>query len=430
LTNKEDAHSGPSRAIFRGTGVTISESYLKRLCERSFLSLWSYPNIYRNESRPGGKNEICDLLVVFEDNIIIFSDKNCSFPDTGDLSVDWNRWFKKAIKESAKQIWGAEKWIKENPDNLYLDPACTHKFPIPLPNLATAKFHRLVVAHDTTGRIRDEIGGSGSFIIAPDIVGNMHFSLESQGMPFAIGQIDPHRGYVHVLNDSSLEIVMSTLDTVTDFVSYLTKKERFVMSGRLVCAAGEEELLGFYLKDINEEGEHDFIFPDDGSRIILDEGFWERFTKSRQRQAQIRSDKISYLWDTLIERFSEHILQGTQYIVTPHGFEDGKRIMRFMAKESRFRRRQLSIALVGAIMTTPSHLRRLRVVKPTKSGEPYYVFLLLPRVDGDTDELYREVRLAFLHDCCFVAKLSFPEAEDIIGIATESGNAEDTVVRP
>ncbi len=34
-------------------------------------------------------------------------------------------------------------------------------------------------------------------------------------MPFAVGQVDPAIGFMHVLDDTSLEIVMSTLDTIT-----------------------------------------------------------------------------------------------------------------------------------------------------------------------------------------------------------------------
>jgi hypothetical protein len=60
----------------------------------------------------GVGKELCDLLVVFEDTIIIFSDKDCVFPNTGDLNIDWPRWFKHAVLKSAKQVWGAERWIR------------------------------------------------------------------------------------------------------------------------------------------------------------------------------------------------------------------------------------------------------------------------------------------------------------------------------
>lgn len=84
-TERDQAHDGAgsaheraggpspsSRAVPRADGVTESERYLKTLCDRTFLSLWSYPGVYRDQGRPGkgdGK-EVCDLLVVFENHVI------------------------------------------------------------------------------------------------------------------------------------------------------------------------------------------------------------------------------------------------------------------------------------------------------------------------------------------------------------------------
>jgi hypothetical protein len=50
--------------------------------------------------------EIADLLVVFESDVIIFSDKDCEFPDTDDPDLDWARWYRRAIVASARQLWG------------------------------------------------------------------------------------------------------------------------------------------------------------------------------------------------------------------------------------------------------------------------------------------------------------------------------------
>ena len=83
--------------VRRSEGVTTAERYLKKLCDHSFLSLWSYPGVYRDQQH--GK-EVCDLLVIFESDFIIFSDKDCVFPNSGNLDIDWSRWFRKAIKKS------------------------------------------------------------------------------------------------------------------------------------------------------------------------------------------------------------------------------------------------------------------------------------------------------------------------------------------
>ena len=68
-------------ATYKSKGLTESERYLANLCEKSFLSLWSYPNVFRDQGRKEGKGdgkELCDLLVVFDRDVIIFSDKSCA----------------------------------------------------------------------------------------------------------------------------------------------------------------------------------------------------------------------------------------------------------------------------------------------------------------------------------------------------------------
>jgi hypothetical protein len=226
-------------------GVTASERYLAKLCKRSFLSLWSYPGIFRDQkAAAGGKGdgkELCDLLVVFENHVIIFSDKNCRFNDAGDLQVAWARWFKKAIQNSAKQVWGAERWIQQFPDRLFLDRRCSIPFPISVPLPSKRIVHRIVVAHDASRACREKLGGSGSLMLDNSLVGDAH-----QNAPFTIGQLDPAKGYVHVFDDATLGIVMSTLDTISDFTAYLTKKEEFLTGNKVVMAAGEEELLAIY----------------------------------------------------------------------------------------------------------------------------------------------------------------------------------------
>ena len=146
--------------------VTPSESYLRELCNRTFLSLWSYPNPYRDQAGNGDNGkEICDLLVVFENNIVIFSDKHCKFPDSDNLDLDWARWYRHAIEKSACQSWGAERWIRTHPDRVFLDAKCTKRFPLSLVTTPAAVFYRVVIAHGAAARCIRELGGSGSLTL-------------------------------------------------------------------------------------------------------------------------------------------------------------------------------------------------------------------------------------------------------------------------
>jgi hypothetical protein len=54
---QDGSNPAKSQTVTRSDGVTPSERYLKRLCDRSFLSLWSYPGIFRDQGRPGGEGD-------------------------------------------------------------------------------------------------------------------------------------------------------------------------------------------------------------------------------------------------------------------------------------------------------------------------------------------------------------------------------------
>ena len=379
--------------------------------------------MYRDQGRTitnrQGK-ELCDLLVVCGNHIIIFSDKDCVFQAGKDVNVAWNRWFKAAIWKSAQQTWGAERWMKEHPLGIYLDSQCTKPLPIDLPDPAKAKFHLVVVAHGISEELMRQYDGSGSLIISSKLKGQSAHSI-----PFNIGDLDPSKSFVHVLDDSSLHILMQTRDTISDFVAYLEKRAALLRAPTRIYATGEEELLAIYLKNMNAEGEHDFVFPlQDGQQpnvIALFEGHWEEFQQNPQRIAQVIQNKISYVWDDLIEKFSHHALRGDQYFTPPGGFKDSEKILRFMAVESRFKRRCLAQALKEMLQTTSPNQRRLRIMPPVSEGEPHYVLLLFPVLASISEEQYRQVRHQFLYACCLVTRLTNPDAKDIVGFATESG---------
>jgi hypothetical protein len=108
------------KAITRGTG-TPSEKYLAGLADKTFLSLWSYPNLFIDRKR-GGKGdgkELTDLLVVCGDDIIIFSDKSIEWPEGVAFNFAWSRWYRRAIEKSVAQIRGAERRLAEFPERVF-----------------------------------------------------------------------------------------------------------------------------------------------------------------------------------------------------------------------------------------------------------------------------------------------------------------------
>ncbi|MDG2571004.1 hypothetical protein P7L87_25965, partial [Vibrio parahaemolyticus] len=139
------------------------------------MQLWTYPNLSK---KPG--KELTDLLVVFRDDVLIFSDKSCGYPGTGDPTLDWQGWFRRAIADSAHQIHLAEQWLRNQPDRIFLDPKCTERLPLWPPDPQRLRIHRICVATGAAERCRAATG-RGSLAIDVSVVGD--------AAPFTIGRV-------------------------------------------------------------------------------------------------------------------------------------------------------------------------------------------------------------------------------------------------
>ena len=416
--------------VDKSAGVTASERYLARLCEHTFLSLWSYPNLHTDEGRRNGKGqgkELCDLLVVFGDHVLIFSDKDVAFKDTGNLEVDWGRWVKRAVLKSARQIYGAEKWINAFPDRIYLDCLCENQLPLKLPAPEKTIIHRIVVAQNAASQFRRYVRGRGTLIINPGVIGDSHIHN-----PFHLGQIDPQRGYVHVFDNIALDIVIRELDTVSDFVTYLSRKEAFITSGRLVTAAGEEELLAFYLRNLDHNDEHDFVIDEPDAVVTLGEGLWDGLNKLPQYAHSKEQNRVSYFWDRLIERIAPHVLHGTLEHASTDSVDENALALRVMANETRVERRVLSRAFKEKLECTGPRDRGVRTMfSPSRGGVGYVLFIYPAPGNFDEYARYRDERGEWLFAYCQAFKAKHPEVQIVVGIACEPkgsrGGSEDLI---
>lgn len=426
--------NSPAPPITKAESVTASERYLRQLCESSFLSLWTYPSIFRDQGKTSpdadGK-EVCDLVVVFRNHVILFSDKSCEFPNSGNLDVDWSRWFRKAVKKSADQLWGAERWFRDFQELLYLDRRCTEPFPITLPSPSDIQFHRIAVARGAGAACKEHYGGSASLLLysgwaerATKVAGNK--------LPlFAVGDLDPNRGFVHVFDDFTLETVLRTLDTPADFVNYLVKKERFVRSRAFALAAGEEHLLAVYFQCWTQDGELDFPTPLSGPAgkfgnprpYIIAEGGWEELIQSDVWRALQAWREPSYYWVFLIKRVSDHAINGTLYRVPDPSPKTQEMILRILAAEPRYRRRMLSATLLRQIGRAPTDAvldRCAGVVPSSHPDEPTYVFVVVGTEEGESHDSYRMRRRSLLERYARVAKHVYPEGVHIIVLGIEA----------
>jgi hypothetical protein len=409
---------GPA-AIERAAGVNETEQRLKALCDRAFLTPWSYPNVYKG---PG--QELCDALVVSGDDVIIFSVKAGSFNHDGDLGTAWNRWFRRTIEESLRQVRGAERWIKNYPDRLYVDRFCAQPFPLPIPDPTVARYHRILIAHGATEREQIDVGRARSLAIVPAIEGPMHYASPADGgEPFAVGVLDPDFGFVHVFDKASVDALLTELDTTFDLLTYLRWKERFIEGGHLERAASEPDLLAFYLERVREANEYEPPLPDQVGRLTVEAGLWKHYERSPHRASRQDANASSYVIDRLIEQFSRNAYSRSEHSASKPGVAGLASILRFLAREPRTRRRFIGRALESLLAETPvTHFAAVTVIHPTRAGEPLYVLLLVsprhPHSPGNYED-YLEFRLWMLGEYCRAARYQFPHAEDVVGIATD-----------
>jgi len=340
-----------------------AEEFVYKVCRETFLSLWSYAN-------PLGKDdkELCDILVVCEPDIIIFSVKEIKVTESEDVETDWKRWNRRAIEESANQVYGAERWLKSATHVIKSDGTPG----LDLPAGKEQKIHRVVVA----------LGGKDK-------------------VPIIFGDLG--KGFVHVLDEISFGIILQELDTVTDFIEYLSAKERFYLAGKETpLLAGEENLLAFYLHNGRK-------FPNNYDTVIIEGDLWNAFIKKPEYLKKKEEDKNSYFWDAVIEDIGKDILKGNlEFSKSP---DDGETILRTMARESRFSRRILGKSFAEFIRLSSENKVRARML-PSPSGI-IYVLLALPHTFD------REYRRAELGMRCFIARGLNSECKTVIGIATE-----------
>lgn len=412
--------------IVKSEGVTSTERLLANLCERSFLKLWSYPNPFKDD-----RDELCDLLAVFENHLFIFFDReNLSLcNENNNPVVNWNRWKKKVIDAQTRTAHGAERYIRSG-RAIFLDKDLKVPFPIDI-DRENMIIHKIIIAHgakEACEKFSDDnvYGSLGIFY------GNNEAQLP---FPFMI-HIDKENP-VHIFDSHNLPIIFGELDTFFDFSSYLDAKIDAIKSFDGLIYCGEEDLLAHYYLNYDKSKNKHFIGTSekDINLLMIGEGEWKDFIEREIYKNKKSDDKVSYLWDDIIQRTCQNTLNGT--LLGNSTPLRGQSAIHEMAKEPRFARRALSEQMIKAIKGFPEStrlvMRNLSFMPSFYEGKGY-VFLQL-KVDGITDyeNDYRPKRQAMLEIACGAAKNKFGHLKTVIGIAIDApkytnSNSEDFIL--
>ncbi len=344
--------------------MSPSEKYVASLCRKSFLPFWNFPNPIGKK-----KKELCDVLVVCGNYILIISVKDIQVSNHIDENIQYDRWVKKAVEDSAKQIYGAERFLK-NTDDLF---ARNRKNKIPLP----PKANRIVL------RIAIAFGSKNTF-----------------PLPFG----DFGQGFIHVFDEESTAILLNELDTITDFTEYLVNKEQF-LKGKYFSMPKESDFLAFYFQtglDIEEEVDS---FVSDGT-------LWHSYIKLRQYKNWKKILPQSYIWDFMITHLYEYHITKETSDKRRYELEEAVRVI---SQESRNHRIEL-----GGILDNAIQRKSLaRMLKPLNDATHCYVFMPLTSKNWDGKEKELELR-------CVVARMENPSVEKVIGIGFgNNGNGQD-----
>ncbi|HXH95286.1 MAG TPA: NERD domain-containing protein [Thermoanaerobaculia bacterium] len=348
---------------------TPTEAFVHQVCRQSFLSLWSYAS---PEGKTHGR-EMCDILVVCDPDIIIFSVKEVRPTKHADDVVRMTRWVRAAVDESVDQVYGAERFIQSGKHTRVRREDGSDGLPYPSKNVR--RIHRVAVA----------LGGEEHF-------------------PLPFGNFG--KGFVHVFDERSFRILTSELDTITDFAEYLTTKEELFSGNTTVMFGHEEDILAVYL-----HGNRSFPSAD---HVLIEDGAWQQFIAKPEVQAKKIADQDSYLWDRLIERIGRDV--AARNMIYENTIEEDESVLRVMTRENRFNRRIVAGQLRSFFEASAANKVRSRMIE-SLSGVGY-VFLAAKR---DEDRKMRSMELGLR---CYVARLRMDPCATIIGIGTEQKTGE------
>ena len=404
-------------------GGTPTERLLSTLCDKTFLKLWSWPN-----PRKGDGKELCDLIAMFDDHVFIFFDRDSKVLQNSrqDVSVTWARWKKEAIDKQIKTANGAARYIRDGRP-IFLDERRMQSFPGTIPTNPIV--HKIVVAHGAAEACKsfskDNVHGSLAIAYARD--------TDAISAPFHI-QID-RSDPVHVLDSVNLGVVLGELDTFYDLVAYITEKEKAIARHDILLYCGEEDLIAHYFRNHDSRRNQYCIGVDDQSvnALMIEEGEWKGFVDGGYQQRRRSENRDSYLWDELIQRTYQNVLDGT---AGGASLWDGKDALHEMAREPRLARRALSGRMLESIRSFPptNHgiVRTVAYMPSLSDQRKMYVFLQLRCHIGSFDEC-RQLRQHMLEIACGVVKNRFSQLRMVVGIAMAppihvEHNAEDFIL--
>lgn len=195
-------------------------------------------------------------------------------------------------------------------------------------------------------------------------------------------------------------------------------------------------MLAAYLRDVNEDGQHDWVV-ESGKNLTEDqfigipEGAYNAMIKREEYARKKVADKNSYFWDHLIEKFAKNLVSGKLAPIPERlGAFDGRhggaeKALRYMALEDRLERRNNSEAFLTAFdkLEEGKGNRFFRAMLSFSEEKKTGFCVLLLKRDAVPDHVsfneYREFRCRMLGAYAEGIAERNRHLDRVIGIATE-----------
>lgn len=381
-----------------------SEERLSALARKTFLSMWSYENPFYEQGK-----ELCDVLVIFGDDVMVISDKLNAFGTHPDNRINWNRWYKKAVAGSVRQLCGARNHIRRAPNEIYTNAQVSSLLPLRLPPVDRMRIHLIAVANGCHDACFLASGRSSLRIDTRQRDGSEAFS---------VGTATDDGDFVHVISTPALDAIFHCFDTARDFIDYLERKKEALLREDWVIE-GEENLVAAYM--MSQPGNRPFSIPlsrfpvESGVRRVR-AGDWSVYLDSSAQEYRQQSRKLSNIIDQLIEDVAEEYAHERMVIGQDQSISYHEQGFRLLASESRLGRQLLGEAFYGIYQESTGTFWST-VLASIDSPRVYYVWLLYPE---PPDELEVEIFETYIHNelCKYmmVARAKFPQAERVFGI--------------
>jgi SEC-C motif len=196
-------------------------------------------------------------------------------------------------------------------------------------------------------------------------------------------------------------------------------------------AAGEEELLAFYLQEPSLSGFGSLAAikqcsESSGAGVRIPEGEWKAFEKSEAYKIHCSRRKRAAEWMEILKRFDAAIIEGETGEANHVPLEIHEDTLRAAASENLASRALLAREWQDKFSSVPHNIRSSRLVRSLNVPGRIYVFLFVPWIaSSNSYEQYREFRLQMMHAYAQVLRLNAEWAKEAIILATEpAGNSD------